>query len=174
MISRIALLTLTVPLLGGCASQIGAFFNRPVVQDQVPGAVSTLAQSADRRTVIVSMRQDSLGKVCAEPPPDSATGLKTDLMLKLATSQTRQAEFGDKLGTDITKLAERTANLDAFRTGVYALCQFNLNGALTGAEVKELFQMLSENFTQVEAIAVSSRTTRSAADAPVQPASSPR
>jgi hypothetical protein len=161
MTSRLAALSLAVPLLSGCASQIGAFFNRPVVQDQVPGAVSTFAQSADRRTVIVSTHPDRAGKFCAEPPPDSATGLKTDLQASLE-SQAKTVRIGDKVETSITVLAARTANLDAFRTGVYALCQFNLNGALNGAEVKDLLIRLSDNFTAVEKTAVATRAATAA------------
>lgn len=160
MSTKLMLLLVAVPLFGGCASQIGAFFDRPVVQDEVSGAVSTFAQSAGRRTVIVSTADGSKGRFCAEPPPDSATGMKTDLQASLDT-QARKLQIGDKLETSITVLAERTANLDAFRTGVYALCQFNLNGALSGAEVKELFMHLSDNFATVEKAAAGARVAPS-------------
>lgn len=160
MAHKLALLALAAPLFGGCASQIGAFFNRPVVQDEVPGAVSTFSQSADRRTVIIATAGDAKGRFCAEPPPDSATGLKTDLQATFE-AQARKLQVGDKLETSVHVLAERTANLDAFRTGVYALCQFNLNGAISGPEVKELFMLLTNNFTAVEKVAAAARAASS-------------
>lgn len=164
MFIKSATITLTVLSLSGCASQIGAFFNRPVVQDQVPGAVSTFAQSADRRTVIVAMAGDKAGKFCAEPPPDSATGLKTDLQANLEANA-KKLGIGDKLETSITVLAGRTPNLDAFRTGVYALCQFNLNGSLDDAGLKELFIKLADNFAAVEKAAVAARPATAASAA---------
>jgi hypothetical protein len=165
MNTRLTAVALVAPLFCGCASQIGAFFNRPVVQDQVPGAVSTFAQSADRRTVIVSIKEGSVGRFCAEPPPDTATGLVTDLQASLE-SQAKTLKLGDKLQTSVSVLADRTANLDAFRTGVYALCQFSLNGVLNDADLKELFAKLADNFAKVEAVAAAAPSaTRPAAAA---------
>ena len=165
MFLRITSVVLGTLALTGCASQIGAFFNRPVVQDEVPGAVSTFAQSADRRTVIVALDGDRKGKFCAEPPPDSATGLKTDLQANLEM-QGKKLGIGDKLETSVTVMAERTANLDAFRTGVYALCQFNLNGAIDDAGLAQLFGKLIDQFAAVEIATVSARAAMPVLAAP--------
>lgn len=140
-------------VLGGCASQLSAFYNRSVVKDNVGNAVATVSLSADRRTVLVGMNGENQGRFCAEPPPDSATGLKTELDASLkASAKSAKAEGSadmkvtDKSEQTIVVLAERTPALDAFRTGVYALCQFNLNGAVTDDQVSKLFTRLIEAY----------------------------
>lgn len=139
----------------GCASTSATFFNRPVVEDSIKNAVSTVSLAADRRTVVVVTEGSNRSKFCAEPPPDTATGLKTEMSAALEAkveSQRTQSdaqakgELSDKLETNITVLAERTASLDAYRTGVYALCQFHLNGALTGSDLKQLFEKLVDSY----------------------------
>ena len=138
-------------LLVGCASTAGSFFNRPVVEDNVKEALSTVSLSADRRTVVVMTAGPNRGKFCAEPPPDTATGLKTELDASLELKAKRielegSGALKDKLETTVVVLADRTPALDAFRTGVYALCQFYLNGAIDGKEVSQLFHRLIESF----------------------------
>jgi hypothetical protein len=149
----------SVIFTSGCASTIGAFTNRPVVEDSVQGAVSTVSLAADRRTVVVVTVGENRTKFCAEPPPDTATGLKTELDAKLkAKFKSDQAkaeaegegELKDKLETTVTVIAERTAPLDAFRTGVYALCQYHLNGAISKEDVKPLFEKLIDAFAASE------------------------
>lgn len=144
----------------GCASTTATFFNRPVVEDSVKDQVSTVSLVADRRTVVVVTEGANRGKFCAEPPPDTASGLKTELNAALeakAKSDRVQAEVDgkaelkDKLETTVTVVAERTASLDAFRTGVYALCQFHLNGALSKNDVKTLFEKLIDSYFQTGA-----------------------
>ena len=158
MLKSIAILVPTV-LVSGCASTAGAFFNRPVVEDSVKDAVSTVSLAADRRTVVVVTEGPNRTRFCAEPPPDTATGLKTELDASLkakAKSDKVKAEaevegtLKDKLETTVTVIAERTAPLDAFRTGVYALCQFHLNGAIAKDDVKLLFVKLIDAFAASE------------------------
>ncbi len=150
--SAIALSILT---LSGCASTLGTFFNRPVVEDSVKDAVSTVSLAADRRTVVVVTEGDNRSRFCAEPPPDTATGLKTDLdasvEAKLKSERAKADAEGrltikDKLETTVTVIADRTAPLDAFRTGVYALCQYHLNGAIAKEDVKGIFIRLIDAF----------------------------
>lgn len=142
-------------LVSGCASTVGAFANRPVVEDNVKGIVSTVSLAADRRTVVVVTAGANQSKFCAEPPPDTATGLKTELDATLE-AKAKKAEIEGKLGikdkleTTVTVIAERTAPLDAFRTGVYALCQFHLNGAIATSDVKPLFEKLIEAFLSAQ------------------------
>ena len=154
MLLRI-LVVLFVALLSGCASQLTAFYNRSVVKDNVGDSVATVSLSADRRTVLVGMSGDNRGRFCAEPPPDSATGLKTDLEASLKASArsekvkaeaTAEGQLKEKTETTVVVLAERTPALDAFRTGVYALCQFHLNGAVPDAQVGVLFTRLIEAY----------------------------
>lgn len=155
---KVLVAALTASLLSGCASTVGTFFNRPVVEDSVKDVLSTMSLSADRRTVVVITDGKNKGKFCAEPPPDTATGLKTELDAALeakAKSERLKAEaegrltLKDKLETTVVVLAERTPALDALRTGVYALCQFHLNGAIPDADVKPIFLKLIESFEAV-------------------------
>jgi len=156
---KVLVVLVSVVLTSGCASTVGAFFNRPVVEDSVKGAVSTVSLAADRRTVVVVTEGANRTKFCAEPPPDTATGLKTELDASLeakAKSDMAKAEaegkatIKDKFETTVTVIAERTAPLDAFRTGVYALCQYHLNGAISKEDVKPLFEKLIDAFAASE------------------------
>ena len=141
--------------LSGCASQLTAFYNRSVVKDNVGDSVATVSLASDRRTVLVGMNGQNRGRFCAEPPPDSATGLKTELDTALkATAKSEKvkaegtvdAKLNDKVDTTVVVLAARTPALDAFRTGVYALCQFHLNGAVSDDQVNTLFIRLIEAY----------------------------
>ena len=154
MAFRIFLVSLAFTL-SGCASQLTAFYNRSVVKDNVGDSVATVSLSADRRTVLVGMNGNNRGRFCAEPPPDSATGLKTELDAslratakseKIKTEGSVDAKLNDKLETTVVVLAERTPALDAFRTGVYALCQFHLNGAVSDEQVNTLFVRLIQAY----------------------------
>lgn len=93
------------------------------------------------------------GRFCAEPPPDSATQLKTELEASLeGSTKSPKVETGldgtfkEKAEQAAIVLAERTPALDAFRTGVYALCQFHLNGAMKDEQVGPLFTRLIEAY----------------------------
>lgn len=44
-------------------------------------------------------------------------------------------------------LAKRTALLDIFRTGTYALCQYRLNNFIKNSDLKELFEKLITDVT---------------------------
>jgi hypothetical protein len=146
-------------ILGGCASTVGGILNRPVAENSIGGAASTVSLAADRRTVIVVTDGVNKSKFCAEPPPDTATSLKTDLDTTLkgeAKSDQAQASgkaelsAKDKFETSVKVIAQRTVALDAFRTGVYALCQLHLNGALTDKDVKALFEKLLDVFAAAQ------------------------
>jgi hypothetical protein len=172
MLRLIVLLVLTA-LASGCASTASTLVNRPVVENTVDGAVSTVSLAADRRTVVVVTEGTNRSKFCAEPPPDTATGLKTELEASLeakAKSDQAKAEVQGKGSvkestvTTVTVIAERTAALDVFRTGVYALCQYYLNGAIAKEEVGPLFEKLIEAFASSE-----SGKPKPVAVAPVKP-----
>jgi len=148
---RFVVLLIVGFVVSGCASTVGTFFNRPVVEDSVDDAISTVSLSADRRTVVVVTEGTNRTKFCAEPPPDTATGLKTELDASLEAKAAKaniEGKLGikDKLETTVVVIAERTPPLDAFRTGVYALCQYHLNGAIPDEQVKPLFEKLIDAF----------------------------
>lgn len=134
-------LGLLLPIIQGCASSFEVFYNRPVVEDTIDDVAATVSLSADRRTVIVVTQGDNVGKFCAEAPPDTAKEISTELSASLEVETQAQVSAGidDKLDTKVIELGERTAKLDAFRTGLYALCQFHLNGAMTNEQVNQNF-----------------------------------
>jgi hypothetical protein len=127
--------------LAGCAATAGTFFNRPVVEDDIGEVVRTVSLSADRRTVIVAAPAYPQPRFCAEPPPDTATSIKASIDASL-TVPGKSATLKDDFGTAVTVLAP----LDAFRTGMFALCQFYLNGAIKPENVEPLFRVLLKTF----------------------------
>lgn len=141
---RIPFMLAVLSALAGCAATTGTFFNRPVVEDEI-GPVRTVSLSADRRTVIVAATADPHPHFCAEPPPDTATGIKASVDTSI-TLPGKSATLKDDFGTAVTVLASRNAPLDAFRTGMFALCQFYLNGAIKPENVEPLFRVLLKTF----------------------------
>lgn len=147
----IALVFILVIMLTGCASTVGTFFNRPVVEDSMKDKVSTVSLSADRRTVVVVTEGANSGKFCAEPPPDTANSISASVeaALKAKLKEEGKAEadaeatIKDNYVTTVVKLSERTALLDVYRTGSYSLCQFHLNGALDGKQLQAEFHALT-------------------------------
>lgn len=154
---RVLALLVLLAALTGCASTTGTFFNRPVVEDQVGDTIRTVSLSADRRTVIVAEPGHPNPRFCAEPPPDTATGIKTDLDAGL-TLPGKSATLKDKFEANVTVLAARNAPLDAYRTGVFSLCQFYLNGAIDKDKIESLFTKLLDAY-------VSTQNAASSADA---------
>jgi hypothetical protein len=147
---RLLLTVCVLFLTSGCASSLHEFHNRAVVEDNISDAVGTLSLNAQRRTVIVGLHGINRGKFCAEPPPDVAESVTTELDAKLKAEIAKietniEGGINDKLITQITVLAERTAILDIFRTGTYALCQYHLNGAIKDNEMKHIFEELTQN-----------------------------
>jgi hypothetical protein len=155
-------------LTAGCASSLGTFYNRPVVEDKVGETLSTVSLSADRRTIVVSQLPPGSPKplYCAEPPPDTATGLKTSLDTSLKLPAKGDASLKDTFEGHVTVLAARNAPLDAFRTGVFSLCQYYMNGAIKAEDVRPMFERLVTMFE-----ATQSRLP--AVVAPAAPASAP-
>lgn len=149
---RICLSTASVLILCGCSSVPVAFWNRPVVEDNIHDTVSTVSLASDRRTVVVRTTGDKKGTFCAEPPPDSATSLATQLDANASAKREGVGEvsgaFKDRAATAVSVLAERTPALDGFRVALYSLCQFHLNGAIKPEDVKELFNSLMKNFAE--------------------------
>jgi hypothetical protein len=150
----------------GCASQLTAFYNRSVVEDNVSNVVSTVSLSADRRTVVVATHGNKKPLYCAEPPPDTATGLKTDLDASVK-AKGNELSIKDKLETSVTVLSARNAPLDAFRTGLFSLCQFYMNGGLEQTDVRPIFEKLIETYRVTQPVGTAaSLAAAQAASAP--------
>lgn len=134
-------------LLTGCASTVNRFFDRGVIEDNVQGTVGTLTVTAARRMALVRLEGKNRGKFCAEPPPDVSENISTTLDAAIRAETAKlggEAKLSDTLKVDAVVLAERTALLDVYRTGTYALCQYHLNDAITGTELNENFKDLTE------------------------------
>lgn len=144
---------LALGALTGCASWTQPFFYRPVVEDNIKELVSTVSLSADRRTVLVLTAGPNKGLFCAEPPPDSATSLAAQADLGASAKKEGVAEAGlsgrDQFATAVTVMADRTPSLDGFRIGIYALCQYRINGMIKDdKEFNDIFRLLIEKFSE--------------------------
>ncbi len=137
-----------VVFLTGCASSIKSFYDRAVVEDSVGNTLGTLSITAARRMALVKLEGPNRGKFCAEPPPDVSENVSTmlDSAIKAKLAELPadiDASLKDTLKVEAVVLAKRTALLDVYRTGAYSLCQYNLNGAISGQELKDSFDKLT-------------------------------
>jgi hypothetical protein len=143
-----------IPFIAGCASSLSSVFNRPVVENSVGGVISTVSLAADRRNVmVVTTPGKTQGKYCAEPPPDAAKEIATQLkaVAKLKTEvagkpQEAEAELNDLMKEQMQILASRTPALDAFRIGLYSLCQLYVIEAINETQVNALLGKLIDNY----------------------------
>ena len=175
------IMAVSVPLLAAC-SAIGTLINRPVVENSIEGAVSTVSLSADRRSVVVVTEGKNRGKYCAEPPPDTAKEIATQFRAAAeaqASSPGQPTVVGrgaieDLFREQLHVLAQRTPALEAFRIGLYALCQMYVIGAISEAQTDALIHKLIESYPWNIAPAPIVRTPTSGAQpAPDAPAGGP-
>ncbi len=150
---RYAAVAVALSELAGCASWTQPFFYRPVVEDNIKDLVSTVSLSADRRTVLVLTAGPNKGLFCAEPPPDSATSVAAQADVGVSVKKEGVAAAGlsgrDQFATAVTVMADRTPSLDGFRIGIYALCQYRINGMIKDdKEFADLFRLLIEKFSE--------------------------
>lgn len=148
-VGRVALFAVAVVMNAGCANEIGAVFNRPIVEDSIDldddAVVGTLSVSADRRTVVAKKN----GSYCAEPPPDAALSISSAFTAALESTRNEVPAKGtvsDEFRTTVSVLANRTPALDMFRTGTFTLCELHMNGAISDREVGPLFGQLIEAY----------------------------
>jgi hypothetical protein len=143
-----------IPLVAGCASSLSTMFNRPVVENSVGGVISTVSLSADRRNVmVVTTPGKTQGRYCAEPPPDTAKEIATqfkavaEIKAEVAGKpHEAKADIHDLLKEQMHILASRTPALDAFRIGLYSLCQMYVIEAINEAQVNALLGKLIDNY----------------------------
>jgi hypothetical protein len=143
-----------IPFIAGCASSLSSIFNRPVVENSVGGVISTVSLAADRRNVmVVTAPGKTQGRYCAEPPPDTAKEIATQLkaVAKIEAEAAAKPQKGERGLDDLVKeqmhvLATRTPALDAFRIGLYSLCQMYVIEAINEAQVNALLGKLIDNY----------------------------
>lgn len=148
-----------VALLSGCASTWKVITDDPVrstniLRDKHQRAVlATISLDSSRRNVIVGLSNDSMGKFCAEPPPDTASSIRHSFNLEGkgtssgggndASNVELLAKIQDTYESTVVALASRTERLDIYRTGTYWLCQMHLNSAASSEQVFNAFELLT-------------------------------
>ena len=136
-------------LLSGCGSFFNAVLNDPTRQDIIEDEndkliAATVSLSAERRIVLI----DPEGKFCAEPPPDVAKAISTKLVAAINKfsddnpTPDAQAKFIEDITQEIQTLFTKDTESDVFRSGIFAICQYHLVGALEKGQVAELFEKL--------------------------------
>jgi hypothetical protein len=147
---QMGILLLTLLILGCGHSFFAEPKNNPVIEDKIKiglkEVLGTLATTAERRTVIVKLHNSNqgsdIGKFCAEPPPDVAENIVSQigLLLEAQAKLTPPAgepglegkgkiDFNKLLQTTIQALVKRSQGLQLYRDGMYSYCQSYLNGA---------------------------------------------
>ncbi len=148
-----------VTLVSGCgAPWLVAPGSNPVIEDKVgikdKEVLGTLATTANRRTVLVkltsSKEKNDAGKFCAEPPPDVAENIVSQLKLLLEAEAKitppagkaggegkAKGDFEKLLNTTIQALGKRSQGLQLFRDGMYNYCQAYLNDAMNESEFQK-------------------------------------
>ncbi len=143
-------ISLAVSLLQGCALFTSPK-EQPVIEDTIGdrftdwgrNKVGTLATTPERRVVVVKMPDN---KFCAEPSPDVAESLTSAFNLiasaKTQTSADAQLNLAKSLATTAKTIFVRSQGVQLFRDGLYSLCQANLNGTISDAQYKDMFEQL--------------------------------
>jgi hypothetical protein len=143
--------------LGGCQGMVDAVVKDPVRVETVTAkkdpVTAAIALDADKRNVIVVLRGDHAGMFCAEPPPDVVRALDTKTKGSFGggakngemQSAELKAEYERTLAEAATVLSRRNPELEVYRTGTYALCQFFANGAIGRDDLVMLFRQLTES-----------------------------
>jgi hypothetical protein len=152
------LILITISLVTcGCTSLFDTWSRDPVrvvkIKASKDDTVAAISLSAEKRNVVVSLRGDNSGRYCAEPPPEVAKTFDIDRsklfegegQLTAEEKAKLKAELKEKVKEAATVLGERTVLLDIYRTGVYSLCQFYINGAIkNGDDVLREFTRLTD------------------------------
>ena len=153
---RNLILLFTITFLSGCTSMMQAVNADPtrvnVIGADEKDVVATVSLAANRRTMIVGLAGEGKGTFCAEPPPEVANNITSEVEAALKATVERDGLAGvdaegnlkDFFKTTVVQLSERTALLDIYRTGTYSLCQYHLNGALSGTDLRDQFKNLTE------------------------------
>jgi len=144
-------------LVSGCTGMVNTMTRDPVrvepIRSDENSVLTSVSLNAEKRMVLVSTRRgEGIGRFCAEPPPDVAKAFDTSDRNLLEGSASLTEADKEKLKIDmesnikeaVTTLGQRTPLLDIYRTGVYSLCQFNLNGAISNAQLPNVFSELTK------------------------------
>lgn len=122
--------------VSSCGSRyFSARSTNPMIEDRVRAGpktsednrsnVGVLTTRADRRTILLI----GTDKICAEPPPDVAEAVSSQVGLKLGKSDSENAAFESRLQTALLQLAQRSQGLEMFRSSSFTLCNMYINNA---------------------------------------------
>lgn len=103
---------------------------------------SVVDYSTTQRGAYVRSDIETPGRVlvCAEPPPDVAVGVTTDLTTKLNFSEVINPELKANIAEQIIDLAKREQALQIQREALYRLCELHANGVLENKQVVQMYQ----------------------------------
>lgn len=143
---------LTSMLALGCA-------NLPTKVKSIDDATWVIDYGASRRGAYVRKGPAvpgqpglSLVTICAEPAPDVAIALTTDLSAKLDTASSTDVEAKARISEQIIDLARRGQSLQMQREALYRLCEFASNTRADATTVAKLYQDVLKT---IQAIALS-------------------
>ena len=152
------LLSMTLPLLG-CQGLMQAMHQDPFRNIVIKYSTkkdddlaTALSLDASRRIILVSMQGEHAGKFCAEPPPDTANATETAFRLALSAKASAAERAGEgTIGADestrlapVTIVSSRAPAIEMYRTGVFALCNYFLAGAIKPPDIKDQFEKLTK------------------------------
>jgi hypothetical protein len=107
--------------------------------------VGTLATTADRRLVIVRIKDSTgrEGKFCSEPPPDAGQNIASALSSAMDLSSSEipasvKVEFAKSMASNFDMFVVRTQGLQLYRDSMYHLCQNYLNGSVSETEMRDI------------------------------------
>jgi hypothetical protein len=150
------LLVLGLTATTGCAF-VASRRENPVIEDRIGiwtrEPLGTLATTAERRIVLVRLNDSSstVGRVCAEPPPDASENIASQLSTALEAAfkqpsanvdATARVDATRGIATSVQSLFQRTQGLQLYRDGMYNLCQGFMNGIFDKFEFKEKYDSL--------------------------------
>jgi|SaaInl8_200m_RNA_FD_contig_101_166403_length_4234_multi_3_in_0_out_0_2 paraquat-inducible protein B len=140
--------------------------DQPIIEDKVgitgSEMVGTLATTADRRTLIVELKN---GKFCAEPSPDAMEQVSkkydSSIEAQVKNAQKLIDKADNELSADvkaklmveiqrtIQKLNEKSQGVLWFRDVSYRLCEAYVNGILDRDSYKELLTLAIKEGSKV-------------------------
>jgi hypothetical protein len=172
MRTRISSALAIMALLSGC-SALTPPKEKPVIEDKVGDRMGVLATTAERRVVLIDLKNDHF---CAEAAPDVAEALNSTIRIaaeyssKAASGPERSAnaEFARGLTTSVSTLFSRTQGVQLFRDGSYALCQARMNGAMPDAAFQSRFDALLKIAGELIALEIPQIAARMAQSAVTQ------
>lgn len=158
-IMRVLFLMLACTLSGCGLNMFTEPKTNPEIEDRIGSPLSpsgeligTLSTTAERRIVVAPLVPAKAGLFCAEPSPDAAESLAAIFKASAeveatganSVSQSAKGALARTLITSVGALTRRSQGLQFFRDGVFALCQFRMNGFISTQEFERQYYELRD------------------------------